>query len=176
MIGFKESCAYEKLTWFCFMHSHFISSQTLRIPWKLLETFDYLVLPSCGPRVSLLQGTTCFPFLTIAEGSQIMIFNSFLHIHWSKISVETELISSCWISQKKILGMPGNKEQGRRIGKSRPVFSLTWDSCFLHPEGQISAESVCRSHTQQPQLQTSERANWLTRSKNQGTRRLPHHL
>ena len=59
------------------MHSHFISSQTLPIPWKLLETFDYLVLPSCGPRVSLLQGTTCFPFLTIAEGSQIMIFNSF---------------------------------------------------------------------------------------------------
>ena len=72
--------------------------------------------------------------------------------------------------------MPGNKEQWRRIGKSRPVFSLTWDSCFLHPEGQISAESVCRSHTQQPQFQTRECANWLTRSKNQGTRRLTHHV
>lgn len=73
--------------------------------------------------------------------------------------------------------MSGNKEYRREDKKNLGQCSLSPGILvFLHPEGQISAESVCRSHTEQPQFQTRECANWLTRPKNQSTRRLTHSL
>lgn len=73
--------------------------------------------------------------------------------------------------------MTGNKEQRRGDRENLGQCSLSPGLLvFLHAEGQISAESVCRSQTQQLQLQTRECANWLTRLKYQGTRRLTHSL
>lgn len=96
------------------MRSKFCSCQILRTPWKLLEAFDYLVLPSCGPIVSLLQAATCFSFLTFAEEVKIMIFNSFYPIHWSKFSTEIDCFPVSELARKNYkVGMLGNKEQGR---------------------------------------------------------------
>lgn len=118
--------------------------------------------------MSLLQGTTCFPFWQLQRKSN-HDFLIVLHIHWSKISVETELLSSCWISQEKNTWYVQIKNRGRRIGKSRPSV-LSHPGILVFSTQKVKspiAESVYKiTYTATPAPDLQRTYHWLTRSKN----------